>query len=184
MASIFDALMGSITGAPIQSEISDLLQTGNLAQEYGFGTFMPMAQQDYGQVQKYLSGILSGDPTKVMQTLSPEISALQQQMQQAKKNISEFTPQGGGQTAQLSEAPFKTSGDITNLISQARSGAAGALGGLAGQLTGEATDLGSLSEQSFADAIQGLLGKQEQATGGQIAGAKLGMTAAGMGSFA
>jgi hypothetical protein len=115
----------------------------------------------------------------VMATLSPEISALQQQTQQAKKNISEFTPQGGGQTAQLSEAPFQTSGDITNLISQARSGAAGALGGLAGQLTGEATGLGGLSEQAFSNAIQGLLGKQQQATSGQLGGAELGLAASG-----
>jgi len=179
MPGLFSSLMGSIEGAPIQSEVNDLLNTGNLAQEYGFGTFAPMAQQGLGQAQNYYSGILSGNLSDITKAMAPEISTIQQQGAQQAKNLAEFTPQGGGQTQALSQIPFTTSGQETNLISQAQQGAAQGMAGLAGEELNAVTGLGNLSAGAFSQALQGLLGKQSQATQGQMGGAELGLAASG-----
>jgi hypothetical protein len=193
MPGLFSSLLGSITGANIGDQVSGLNNASNTAlgaeeQLFPMATGqLGAAGADFGQVAPYYSGILSGNKADIMSQLSPEISTLQGQDKQAAKNIGEFTPQGGGQTAALSELPFTQSGQITNLMSTTQQQAAQGLTGL-GQATGslglgESGQAGSflgLNEQALNEAMAGLLGKQQEATSGQLGGAELGMSAAGI----
>jgi hypothetical protein len=193
MPGLFSSLLGSITGANIGDQVSGLNNASNTALGAEQQLFpesqgqLGAAGQEFGQVAPYYSGILSGNKADIMSQLAPEISTIQGQDKQAAKNIAEFTPQGGGQTAELSELPFTQSGQITNLMSQAQQQAAQGLAGLAGaqgQLgLGESSQAGNflgLNEQALQSAMAGLLGKQQQATQGQLGGAELGMSAAGL----
>jgi hypothetical protein len=195
MPGLFSSLLGSITGANIGDQVSGLNNASNTALGAEQQLFpesqatLSNANQAFNTVEPYYSGILSGNRSDIMSELSPEISTLQGQNKQAAKNISEFTPQGGGQTAQLSELPFTQSGEITNLISGARQQAAQGLTGV-GQAqsglglgeSGQAGNFLGLNEQALTNAMNGLIGKQSQATQGQLGGAQLGMQAASGGS--
>jgi hypothetical protein len=156
-----------ITGAanvgPKSPTFQRMQQLGDLSKGQAFDTLLPEAQKAYGQVLPFYSGILGGNRADISSILSPEISNIQSGYRNAAKNIGTFAPQGGGMTSLLSELPFHETGDITNLISGARTNAANALSSLAGQLTGEAQGFANTAEGAFGADINALLGRANQA---------------------
>jgi hypothetical protein len=151
-------------------------QIGDLSKEFAFDYAMPEGKKLLGEAEStlklptdYWSKLLSGDRTQMMQAEAPEIQNIADLYAQQRKNISMFTPQGGGQTAALTEAPFQQARDVGTLLEKARPQAAAALqsiaqeqGALAGQTIGEGLQAGTLSLNAVADQINALLGKSAQ----------------------
>jgi hypothetical protein len=134
-------------------------QTGDLAKEFAFDYALPQAKEAYDPVLKYYKDLLSGNRAEMMGAVAPEVGAIRSGYDQAKKNISAFTPRGGGQTSILSELPFRQNADIQRLLQTVRPAAAGNLGGLAGQIAGEGLNAGGLSLEAIAQQLNALLGK-------------------------
>jgi len=134
-------------------------QIGDLSKNFAFDYAIPQAKEAYDDVLPYYKGLLKGNRADIASVLQPEISTIESQYEQAAKNLGQFTPQGGGQTSQLSELPFRKIAAETSLINKVRPGAAAALGSLAGQLTGEGLQGAGLSLNAVADQLNTLLGK-------------------------
>jgi hypothetical protein len=182
-------LLGEITGGgsanvgPQSPTFQREQQLGDLSKEAAFDTLMPESQSLLQGAESTLAGptnyynqLLSGNRAEMSAAEAPEINQITGQMQQQKQNISKFTPEGGGQTSLLSQLPFQQEGQVTNLLQQARPGAAQALTGIAGlqgQLSGQTAQeaLGFTGQASQANAtdIDALLGKAQQAIPGQQA---------------
>ncbi len=137
-------------------------QIGDLSKEFAFDYALPQAKQAYGDVLPYYEGLLSGNRADIASKMQPELSTINAQYNQAAKNLGQFTPQGGGQTSQLSELPFQKIAAETTAINQARPQAAAALGSLAGQITGEGLQAGQIGLNAVADQLNALLGKASQ----------------------
>jgi hypothetical protein len=190
-SDIFSSLVGADVGAGSPT-FNRSQQIGDIAQEYGEGTFAPMAQQTFGQasnqlapVSSYYDALLSGNQAAMMSAEAPQIQDITGQLNQQKQNIAAFTPQGGGQTSILSQLPFQQESQVTQLLQQAQPQAAQGLMQLAGeqgQLASAEGNLGlgfsNLAENAVATDIDALLGKSQQAQQGQQGAAELAMMAA------
>lgn len=151
-------------------------QLGDLSKQYAFDYALPEGKKLLGEAEstlagpeKYYSDLLSGNRASMMAAEAPEIQTINDQYAQNKANISKFTPQGGGQTALLSELPFQQSRDVTTLLEKARPEAAKGLervgaeqGALSGMVSGEGLQAGGLSLNAISDQINALLGKSAQ----------------------
>lgn len=115
---IFD-LMG---GNPAQSEQN---QFGSVA-NYGINT----GEGATTAANNYYQGILSGNPQKMAETLAPEISAGQQEVQQQAQTNAEFGNRSGGTNASTQAAQGQERGNIIDLMGGLQKGAAGAEAGL------------------------------------------------------
>ena len=125
----------------------------------------------------YDLGILSGDPTQVAETLSPEIKAAQDQAQQNKNTVAQFGNRGGGMNSVMAGLDDATRAKLISLMGSLRQGAATNLGNLGtanlGMSTQQNMGAGQLSEQElqnamnsiFGKAITGLAGKGTEALG-------------------
>jgi len=174
---------GSANVGPSSPTFQREQQLGDLSQQAAFNTLMPESQGFYKQATSDLAGptdyynkLLSGNQAEMMSAEAPEISQITGQLNQQKQNISKFTPQGGGQTATLSQLPFQQEAQVTNLLQQARPAAAQGLeqlagieGGLAGQTQQGALGFTNAAENAAATNIDALLGKATQAIPGQQA---------------
>ena len=78
----------------------------------------------------YNLGLLSGDPTKVAQTLAPEIKTLGEQAQQNKNTVAQFGNRGGGMNSVMAGLDDATRAKLISLIGSLRQGAAQNLGQL------------------------------------------------------
>lgn len=70
----------------------------------------PAVQQGLDTLQgpkSYLSGVMNGSQEQTQGLLSPEVSTVLSQYDNAAKTAAELGPRGGGRTAILAEAPFK-----------------------------------------------------------------------------
>ena len=101
----------------------------NIAQfgsESGFGR--GIGEGDVTEASKFYSDILSGDPTKMAEALSPEIKSLQDQAQQKKNQLAQFSPRSGGTAAAASDIDKSGTADLLSLegglTNNAASGAA------------------------------------------------------------
>jgi hypothetical protein len=151
-------------------------QLGDLSKEFAFDYAMPEGKKLLGEAEStlqmptdYWSKLLSGNRAEMMSAEAPEIQNISDLYGQQKKNISMFTPQGGGQTAALTEAPFQQARDVGTLLEKARPQAAQALeniskdqAAMSGMVTGEGLQAGSLSLNAISDQINALLGKSAQ----------------------
>jgi hypothetical protein len=72
---------------------------------------------DLNESQGFMDAILSGDPTKIGQVLSPQIKAIQGQGQQQKQTNATFGNRSGGTNATNQNIDDKTKGSIDDLIS-------------------------------------------------------------------
>lgn len=73
--------------------------------------------QDLGESSGFMSSILSGDPTKIAQVLSPQIKAIQDQGQQKLQTNSQFGNRGGGTNASNQTTGDQTRSGVQNMIS-------------------------------------------------------------------
>ena len=71
---------GSLFGGQNKTLNSDMNQFGQIG---GFAT--GLGESNLSQASNFYSSLLSGDPSKQAKALGPEIGAIQQQGQQAKK---------------------------------------------------------------------------------------------------
>lgn len=116
--SIFDLLGGN----PAQQEEDEF---GSLA-NYGINT----GEGATNAANQYYGGILSGNPEEIAQTLAPEISAGNQQVQQQAQTNAEFGNRGGGTNSATQAAKSQERGNIINLIGGLQQGAAAGEAGI------------------------------------------------------
>lgn len=151
-------------------------QIGDLSKEFAFDYALPEGKKLMGEAEStlqlptdYWSKLLSGNRAEMMSAEAPEIQNISDLYGQQKKNISMFTPQGGGQTAALTNLPFQQARDVGTLLEKARPEAAKALQSISGQqaemsgmVTGEGLQGAQLAEKSAMDQLNYLLGKSGQ----------------------
>jgi len=160
------------TDSPVFQRQQEL---GDLSKQFSFDYAMPEGKKLLGQAEgtlqqpiDYWSKLLGGDRASMMSAVAPEAKNIMSQYDTAKQNISKFTPYGGGQTALLSELPFKEGGDIQSLIQKLRPQAASELeglgkaqAGLSGMVTGEGLQASGQAGNEFNDLFGALLGQQK-----------------------
>ena len=135
----------------------DTNQMGSLA---GYST--GVGEKGTTAALNYDLGLLSGDPTKVAQTMAPETQQLQQQAQQNKNTVAQFGNRGGGMNAVMAGLDDATRAKLLSLAGGLRQGAAAnasALGasnlGLAQQGTMDQAKLSQEQLQNFYNSIFG-----------------------------
>ncbi len=140
MGGFFSALFGGQ-----DSNLNDLISQ-----------FKQVGQQQTGQGQKnenaasgFWNSILSGDSSKISQTLAPEISAAKTSAAQTNKTNSVFGNRSGGTAASASATNDKVHSDITNLIGSLTNSSASSLASLGSNQIG--TGLGALNQEQAAD---------------------------------
>lgn len=155
MGGLVSGLFDLFSGDPAKAQENQLQQLGDY--ESGIGKAGTTAAMNY-----YL-GILSGDPTKTAETLSPEISTSQQHGQQAKNALAEFSPRSGGTAAAASNIDASGRGNIINLLGGLQQGAASNAGSLG-------TSNLNMSSGNINDVAGYKTARQKQAAGdwGQI----------------
>lgn len=136
----------------------DTSQLGDLA-----GYSSGVGQQGTTADLNYNLGILSGDPTKVAQTLSPEIQQAQNQAQQNKNTVAQFGNRGGGMNAVMAGLDDQTRAKLLSLAGGLRQGAAGELGRLGTSnlqmSASDALNQAKLAQQQHENMMNGLFGK-------------------------
>lgn len=126
---------------------SSIQHAGDLS-TYGTNT----GEKYQGAAGDYYTKLLSGDPATIGQAIAPETKALQDQGEQQKKTMAEFSNRSGGNTGAANYIDTSNRGDIATIISQLISGAAGNLANLG-------TNNLNLGERSNMD--QGQLAQME-----------------------
>jgi hypothetical protein len=126
MGGLISGIAGLIEGNPTAQEQAQLGQIGGY--ELGQG-------QGYtNQAGNYYSNLLSGDTSAIAQTLAPQISAQQGQLQNQMNQNAQFGNRAGGTNASNQAAAGQARGNIINAIGGAQQGAAGALGSMGSNL--------------------------------------------------
>jgi hypothetical protein len=137
------------------------------AEQRGLGAYQK--GQDYlGEAGDFWSSLLGGDRTKIMSTLTPEISSLTESYDKAQKDISALSPRGGKSTA-MAESRFGMMGQIQDLISKTRTTAAQQLGAMGIAETGigqmDTSQVGSMLQGIFESLLSAQSGLQIAKTG-------------------
>lgn len=122
MASLASGLFDLFSGDPAQKQEDQLQTLGTEQTATGEGLVTPAA--------KYYEDILSGDPSKIAQTLAPEISAGAGQVEQQRLTNANFGNRSGGTAASTAAAEDMERGNIINLVGGLQQGAASAAGSL------------------------------------------------------
>lgn len=111
----------------------------------------------------YDLGLLSGDPTKVAQTLSPEIQQAQQQAQMNKNTVAQFGNRGGGMNAVMAGLDDATRAKLLSLAGGLRQGAAADAGRLGttnlGLASNDAAEQAKIAQQQHENMMNGIFGK-------------------------
>lgn len=134
------SFFGSLFGGQNETLSKDMNQMGQIG---GFST--GLGEKNLGESSKFWSGLLSGDSSKVSQTLAPQIGQAKTSAQQETKTRSEFGNRSGGTAASNAMTSDKLHSDITSLI---------------GNLTGKAADSLSSSGSSLLAQGQSAYGQQ------------------------
>ena len=151
------SFFGSLFGGSNPTLNSGINNVGNLA---GFAS--GQGQGDTSSASKFWQSILSGDPTKIGQSLAPEVSANQQQGQQAKNQLAQFGTRSGGSASAGAGIDAAGRSNMINLIGGLQSGAASSLGSMGNSLLntglqgyGEQADMSQQRMQNWMDSILG-----------------------------
>lgn len=126
---------------------STMNQTGSIA-----GYTSNLGQNNTTAGSNFFSSILSGDPSKIAQTLAPEISAMQGQGQQQKNAIAQFGNRSGGSNSAAQNIDSSNRANLTNLIGGLQSGAASTLLSSGQSLLGQS--LGALNQEANMSQLQ------------------------------
>ena len=120
----------------------------------------------YDAAYNYYNSLLSGDPSKVMQAVGPDVNAASLQFDQARKNLlNTAQARGGSLTTGLANIEAGRAVTLSNIMNSTRPGAASALAALAGADTSAAAQL--LGGANQASAYSGLLrGQALESLGG------------------
>lgn len=165
MGSLVGGLFDLFSGNPTQKEQNQLGSLGGY--DTGVGEGLTTAGANFEE------GILSGDPTKQAQALAPEITAQQNQEQQAKNQLAEFSPRSGGTAAAAAGMDTAGRGNIISLLGGLEGSTAGAAvgqgTGLLGQASSDISQEAQLANQRRQQLTSDVTGIAEGA--GQIASA-------------
>ena len=153
MGGFFDALFGG-KNSNLNNDIGASAQlAGNLTGQ---------GQKYTNQAGDFSSAILSGDATKTMQVLGPQISAAKVSNQQTQKSNTEMGNRSGGTAATNAASADKLHSDTTNLVGSLTGGAASTLGNLGSNLISQGLSEYSQNEefsqqrmQNWSDSIFG-----------------------------
>lgn len=111
---------------------------------------------DTGAASKYFSDIVSGNPSKVMAAAAPEVNAIKGQATEQKKEIANLGGNRTGGTNQVTQdISTKARGQIADVISKQRTGAATQLGRIGAEETSSgigATSNAGATAGTLADA--------------------------------
>jgi hypothetical protein len=113
---------GSIFGGSNPTLDKNIAQAG---QTSGWAT--GQGESDVSAGTGFMKSILSGDSSKQMQALSPEISAARTTASQDNKKNAEFGTRSGGTAASSAATDDKTHSEITNLLGSLTGSAASGL---------------------------------------------------------
>lgn len=163
-ADVAGGIYDLIAGDPAEREEKTLGSLGNQEISTGESLVNPAAT--------YYENILSGDPSRIAQSLSPEISAGQTQVEQQALGNANFDTRSGGTAASTQAGEAGERANIINLVGGLQSSSAGA----AGSLGSSQESMGSSNEQAVANLksgrrsqvtsdIQALGGNNSQGTG-------------------
>lgn len=130
MGGLVSGIFDLFSGDPAAKEEGMLGDLGKY--ETGTGEGATTAGLDF------YKDILSGDPTKIAEVLTPEIKSGQQQVQQQAEQNAFFGNRAGGTNASTNAAQSGERANIINLIGGLQQGAAGALTNAGTTLLGEA----------------------------------------------
>lgn len=155
MGGLVGGIFDLAEGNPTEHEQDTLGKLGNEQIGTGEGLVTPAAT--------YYENILSGDPTKIAQSLAPEISAGQKQVEQQRLTGSEFGTRSGGTTASGNAAEAGERGNIINLVGGLQQGAASGAASLgseqenagAGNITTQA-DMAAKNQQRVVGDVSGI----------------------------
>jgi hypothetical protein len=155
MSGFFSSVLGG-SNSTLNSAIPQLGQTSDWATGQG--------KADVGAGTDWFKALLSGDSTKQMQALAPEVSAMKTSNAQTQKTNAEMGTRSGGTAASNAASSDKFHSDLTNLIGSLTNNAASSLTSTGGSLLGtglEATgqQIGA-SEQQMKNWEHSLAGKQ------------------------
>lgn len=122
-----------------------------------------IGQQGTNAAFDYNKGILSGDPTQVAMTLSPEIKTLQDQAQQNKNTVAQFGNRGGGMNAVMAGLDDATRAKLIQLMGSLRQGAANNLQTMGTQnlQLGQSgnVDAAKIAQQEHENLMNSIFGK-------------------------
>ncbi len=170
------SFFGSLFGGSNPTLSSDIKKTGAV------GSFATgLGESNLTKSSKFWYDILSGDATKQMQALAPEISSAKTRTAQDVKTNAIFGTRGGGTAAANAAAKDKLHSDITDMIGRLTGTAAGSLQSSGGSLLN--TGLGAfgqeaqLSQQQMENWANSIAGRG--ITGGIAAAETMGLGAAG-----
>lgn len=138
--SFFSALFGG-SSPVLNSTISKTGAIGDFASSTG--------QANTSAGSNFFNSIVSGDSSKIAQTLAPQIGAAKTSLQQNQKTSAQNGNRSGGTTASNNAAQDKVHSDITNLTGSLTGNAASTLLSSGQSLLG--TALGSYNEQASMD---------------------------------
>jgi hypothetical protein len=119
----------NLTSANLNALAGQQAAYGKAAGDKGSAT-ADKGQAAIDKVLNHFLTILSGDRDAATAELAPEVGAISDKYDAAKRLVSEFSPRGGGRTEALGDAEARKASDITNLISDERTKAADAVTGL------------------------------------------------------
>jgi len=149
--------LSSIFGGQNPTLNQNINQTGQIA---GFATGLGQGALTSGT--NWMQNIVSGDPSKIAQSLAPEISAQQGGISQQKKQLAEFGSRSGGTASAASNLDSQGRGNIINLVGGLQSQTAGNLANVGSSLlntglnaTTTQADLSQERMQNWANSIFG-----------------------------
>ncbi len=129
------------------------------------GGIFGKASSALSPVQQYWQSILQGGPA-AFSAISPAVQQSNANFQQAKNQISNFAPMGGGRAQALQQLPLQSGAAISNLYSQLGPLAAQGLANVGGLQTNLGSAVGGLGT-SLSNANTGLAGGLVSSLGGQ-----------------
>jgi hypothetical protein len=131
---------------------------------------LPEAKAGLESSQNFWQSIMSGDRTKVNETLGPQISNILDQYGAAQKGVAANQPRGGGSTAAETNLRFSETGDVTKFIEGLFAQAPNEVSQNAEALGGLGTSALSGSTAAAGGGLNFLLAKDQQSakTGASI----------------
>jgi|WetSurMetagenome_2_1015567.scaffolds.fasta_scaffold172036_2 hypothetical protein len=148
----------SLFGGSNSTLSKDIQQFGSLG---NFAT--GLGQSNLTKASDFWSSILSGNQSKISQTLAPEMNAMKQQGQQQKQQLGQFGTRSGGTASAGAGIDTSTRGNISNMVSSLLGSAASNLGSLGTSTLGQGMQaLGqeaNLSQQQMSNWANSLFGK-------------------------
>jgi len=166
------AIAGSLIGSHKTKAQNEALQTQTQIEKFGLQTAqkdIPAGEKALGQSLDYYTPLLTGNRQAMMEAEGPQISTLAQNYMNAKKQISQFAPRGGGTTSTLAQAPFNLADQITQLLEGARTNAASQVANIGSSLANIGVSAMNTSA-STAGTVQSQQLQQQQQTNEILSG--------------